>query len=203
MVYSKNAFLTLEEMTVNAEYILGYLLPLGWTRNAITGMLGNMQTESTINPGIWQNLISYDSDPYSTVSGHGYGLVQWTPFNKYTVWARDNGYNYADINAQLQRIEYELANGIQWYATTDYPMTFQEFKISTQTPEYLAQAFLRNYERPAEQNQPDRSTQARYWWDNLSGSGTITDPSTPTDPSVKSKEKALIHMLLSNSFSGW
>lgn len=165
-------------------------------------MLGNMQTESSINPGIWQSLISYDHDPYSTVSGHGYGLVQWTPFNKYTIWARDSGLTYSDINAQLQRIEFEIANGLQWISTSDYPLSFQEFKVSTDTPEYLAQAFLRNYERPADQTQPNRSTQAKYWWDNLSGSGIITDP--PPDQTPKSDaNKALIHMLLSNSFSGW
>lgn len=211
MTISANRFLTLAEMTENAEHILGYLSSRGWTRNSICGMLGNMQTESTINPGIWQSLVSYDHDPYATVSGHGYGLVQWTPFNKYTIWARDSGLTYSNINSQLQRIEYEIANGLQWYATADYPMTFQEFKVSTDTPEYLAQAFLRNYERPADQNQPNRSTQARYWWDNLSGTGIITDPTDPTDPDPTNPptdgksdlDKALIHMLLSNSFHGW
>lgn len=179
MVVSKNAYLTREEMTVNAEHILGYLLPLGWTRNAICGMLGNMETESTINPGIWQGLVSYDHDPYSLVERQGYGLVQWTPFNKHTIWARDNGLDYVDINAQLMRIEYELENGLQWIPTLGYPMTFQEFKVSTRDPEYLAQAFLKNYERPADQNQPNRSTQARYWWDNLSGEGEVTPGPTP------------------------
>jgi hypothetical protein len=207
MVYSANRFLSLTEMKVNAEHILGYLGSRGWTRNSICGMLGNMQSESTINPGIWQGLNSYDSTPYVTVSGQGYGLVQWTPFNKYTIWARDNGLTYSDMNAQLQRIEYEIANGLQWISTSSYPMSFQQFKVSTETPEYLAQAFIRNYERPADQNQPNRSTQARYWWDNLSGSGII-DPNEPTDPPPTGDEKtangeALIHMLLANTISGW
>ncbi len=203
MVISKNAFLTLDEMTINAEHILGYLLSRGWSRNSITGMLGNMQTESTINPGIWQNLDSYDHNPYIEVARHGYGLVQWTPFNKYTIWARDNGLIYSDINSQLMRIEYEIENGLQWISTTDYPLSFMEFKTSQATPEYLAQAFLRNYERPADQNQPNRSTQAKYWWDNLTGEGTIDPDAGGGGGQKRSGKNAVIHMLLANTIRGW
>jgi hypothetical protein len=164
MVYSKNAFLTQAEMQVNAQYIWDYLAPLGWTKNAVAGMLGNMQTESTINPGIWQSL---DSGNMSM----GYGLVQWTPASKYTNWADSNGYSWGDINGQLQRLEYELANGLQWISTSSYPMSFAEFKVSTETPTYLAAAFITNYERPADPVQPARGTQAEYWFSFLQGEG--------------------------------
>ena len=40
----------LEKMQVNATYLYGYLTQKGWTVNAICGMLGNMQSESAINP---------------------------------------------------------------------------------------------------------------------------------------------------------
>jgi murein DD-endopeptidase MepM/ murein hydrolase activator NlpD len=165
MVISRNGFLNMEEMTENANYILSYLLSRGWTKNSIAGMLGNMQTESTINPGIWQNL---DSGNMSM----GYGLVQWTPASKYIDWANANSLPYQEMDSQLSRIEFEIENGLQWISTSEYPLSFQEFKISTQTPEYLGQAFLRNYERPADQTQPNRSTQARYWFDTLTGEGT-------------------------------
>lgn len=164
MVYSKNAYLTLEEMTVNAQYILNDLLGKGWTKEAVCGMLGNMETESTINPGIWQGLAEGNMSM-------GFGLVQWTPASKYTDWADAEGYVWGDIVGQLTRIQYEIDNEIQWIATSEYPMSFSEFKASTQTPEYLADAFLKCYERPANQNQPERGTQARYWYDNLEGSG--------------------------------
>lgn len=49
-------------------------------------MLGNMETESTINPGIWQSLNS------GNASG-GFGLTQWTPATKYINWANNNGLN--------------------------------------------------------------------------------------------------------------
>lgn len=158
---SKNAYLTTEEMQVNARIIYSYLSSHGWTLNAIAGMLGNMQTESTINPGIWQNL---DAGNTSL----GYGLVQWTPATNFISWADENNRDMGDIYAQLDRILFELETGIQYYPTENYPETFAEFSISDETPEYLAQAFLKNYERPAEQDQPARSTQARYWYEYLS-----------------------------------
>lgn len=174
MVYCTNNYLTLEEMTVNANYIYNWLSERGWTKNSIAGMLGNMQTESTINPCLWQNR---DSGNTSL----GFGLVQWTPATKLINWANENGLPYADMDTQLLRIEYEIANNLQWIPTTEYPMTFQEFKVSTESPEYLAQVFLKNYERPANQNQPERSTQARYWFDNLTGEGgTVNKPFFPT-----------------------
>ena len=40
----------LKKMQVNATYLYGYLIQEGWTVNAICGMLGNMQSESAINP---------------------------------------------------------------------------------------------------------------------------------------------------------
>ena len=52
---SANRYLNMDEMKVNARYISGRLLSQ-LDYNAIAGVLGNMQVESTINPGIWQNL---------------------------------------------------------------------------------------------------------------------------------------------------
>lgn len=179
MVYSVNRFLTKEEMTTNAQYIMNSLLSKGWTKEAISAMLGNMETESTINPGIWQNL---DEGNMSM----GFGLVQWTPATKIIDWTDANGYPRGDMDGQLARIEYEIANGIQWIATSEYPMSFQQFKQSNLTPEYLADAFLKNYERPADQNQPNRGTQARYWFDTLSSDGTQKDFIYPTSCPVTS-----------------
>lgn len=151
--------LNLDKMKVNAEYIYKSLGDKGFTKNAVCGMLGNMQSESSINPGRWQS-DHVGGDPTT----HGYGLVQWTPYTKYTNWCSGD---YSTMDNNLSRIIYEVENGIQWIATSTYPLSFYEFAHSTQTPEYLAQAFLRNYERPQDPDQPIRSTQARYWWDYL------------------------------------
>lgn len=158
-----NRYLSIDEMTVNAQEIMNQLTSRGWSKNAVAGMLGNMQTESTINPGVWESL--------SPNVNNGYGLVQWTPATKLISWAESEGLDYTSGDAQLQRIDWEVVNNQQWIATSQYPMSFQEFKVSTLTPEYLAQVFIRNYERPRYPNQPIRSTQARYWYDNLEGSG--------------------------------
>jgi len=183
--------LTLAEMTVNSEYILGYLLPKGWSRNAVCGMLGNMQSESAINPARWQ------SDDIGNMR-MGFGLVQWTPATKYIDWANSNGLPYREMPSNLERIEWEVANNQQWIKTTKYPITFQEFKVSTASPEYLAQAFIINYERPANQDQPIRSTQAKYWWDTLSGTGTI-DPDPNPDPDPTPSNKKIYHLWLSGA----
>lgn len=161
-VISSNAYLTMEQMTGNAQYILNYLMARGWTKEAVCAMLGNMQSESTINPGIWQGLDSSRVDL-------GYGLVQWTPSTKYTSWANGRGYAIGDIDGQLERIIYEKENSIQWQQVTT-TMTFAQFSTSTASVETLAELFELNYEQHAGSAQPARKTQARYWYNNLSGS---------------------------------
>jgi hypothetical protein len=193
--------LTMSEMTVNAEFILSYLLGKGWTKNAVCGMLGNMQSESSINPARWQ------SDVIRPSYTSGFGLVQWTPYQNYMNWVSGTPYDYRSMEGNLERILYEVANHLQWYSTSSYPLSFQEFTVSQESPEYLAQSFISNYERPADPSQPARSTQARYWFDNLTGTGVIiTDPGsgggTGTDDKDKNK-KALIHMFLADTIHGW
>ena len=157
--------LSYEQEQLNATYIWQSLGRRGWTKNAVAAMLGNMQSESSINPGRWEGNV-VGGDPYQ----HGYGLVQWTPYTKYTEWAPQNGYSdYSEMDANLARIEYEVANEIQWIATSAYPMTFAEFKASEDSPYNLAMAFLANYERPADPDQPQRGEQAQAWFEYLGG----------------------------------
>lgn len=160
-LYCSNSYLTLSQMTVNAQYILNYLRGKGWTKNAVCGMLGNMQTESTINPGIWQGLNA------NNMSG-GFGLVQWTPATNYINWAQSNNYTVADMDSELQRILYEVSAGLQYYATSAYNMTFTQFTQSAESAYYLACVFLHNYERPANASQDQtRGNQGTYWYTTL------------------------------------
>lgn len=159
--YGSNSYLTLAQMTINAQCIYDYLLNKGWSKNAICGMLGNMQTESTINPGIWQNLKA------NNMKG-GFGLVQWTPASKYINWANERGLDYLDIINQLNKILDEVENGGQWIKTSAHPLSFKDFVCSKKSPEDLAAAFVFNYERPAsDETVPTRREQARYWFDTL------------------------------------
>jgi hypothetical protein len=168
MVYCSNSFLTLEEKTVNAQYILDSLLSHGWTKNAICGMLGNMQSESSINPGIWEGLNE------GNLSG-GFGLVQWTPATKYRDWAAANGLPIEDMDSELQRILYEVEQNIQWINGS---MSFAEFTQSTDSAYNLAMLFISAYERPYDPDQPQRGTQAEYWFANLTGGTTNPPPET-------------------------
>lgn len=174
--------LTSSEMSMNAKYIYSYLKAKGWSLNAISGMLGNLQAESTMNPGRWQ------SEDVGNTS-LGYGLVQWTPSTKYTEWASSNGFtDYSEMDSNLARIIYEVENNLQWIATDTYSYSFKEFSTSGLTVSELAKAFLLCYERPADQSesvQNYRSSLAEAWYTELSG----TTPSDPSTPSTKAKRK--------------
>ncbi|CDM69261.1 Hypothetical protein CM240_2104 [Clostridium bornimense] len=145
-----------ENMNENAKYIYSYFIKKGWTSNSICGMLGNMQVESGIIA---------DIDEIS--GGGGYGLVQWTPKSKLTSWAKEKSLNYKTVDTQCRRIQWELENNKQYIKTSDYPLTFKAFTQSTKSPTYLAKAFLANYERPANYNQPKRWAYAEKWYDTL------------------------------------
>ena len=125
-------------------------------------MLGNMQAESSINPSIWQNL-----DEGNT--SLGFGLVQWTPATKYLNWCYENDLEPSSMDSNLQRILWEVENKKQWISTSDYPMSFQEFTTSTESPDYLARAFLYNYERPANPKPSVRGNNALNWANVLNG----------------------------------
>lgn len=157
-----NRWLTIGEMQNNATIIFNELLKNGFTVESICGLLGNTGGiytlgESSINPGIWQNLT-----PNPAL---GFGLFQWTPSTNYTNWADVNGYDHDDGYGQLDWLINQTVPTGQWIPTSDYPETFNEFKASTKDPEYLAYVFLNNFERPANRNKPDRQRNARYWYE--------------------------------------
>lgn len=172
-VICSNEYLSEAEKQINATYIASYMLGCGWTLNAVCGMLGNIDRESTVNPGLWE---SFES---GNMSG-GFGLVQWTPASTFINWCTSNGLNYLDIDSQLKRILYELDNGLQYYATDSYPESFTEFSKSTKTPEYLASAFLHNYERAGVTVEEERRQNARKWYNFLNGNVTPDVPSNPS-----------------------
>lgn len=173
-VINKNAYLSQADRYVNARYIMQYFKAKGWTLNAVAGMVGNMDAESHVNPGIWEKL--------TVNTSRGFGLVQWTPATKLINWCEANGLDYTDIDSQLARIVYELENGLQFYKTDTYPITFKQFSTSTQSPEYLAGAFLYNYEQPAVYNTEERQERARLYYDYLAPYWDASGNDTPVEP---------------------
>lgn len=180
--YDTSNSLSQSQMEMNASYIYSYLKHEGWSDNAIAAILGNMQAESTINPGRWQSdRVGGDS------SGHGYGMVQWTPYTKYTNWCESEGRgDPSEMDNNLARIMYEVKNNIQWIGTGKYKgMSFEEFATSELSVSELAIGFLLCYERPADQSssvQTYRSNLAKAWYTYLTGL-------TPSDPSNDKKKK--------------
>ena len=174
-----NRYLDADEMLNNAKIVQEYGLASGWSSNAICAILGNMESESTINPGIWESL-----DPYSG----GYGLVQWTPYTKYSNWAGLGWQNNGD--KQLERIDWEAEHNEQWFYNSEIgqapPYSFAEFLVDDSTPIVtMANYFLWFYEHPANPIQPARGEQALAWyealdWDEPPGPGP--EPPEPPEP---------------------
>lgn len=166
--------LNISEMTNNAAMFTlyfadtleqAYAVPYVWTPESVAAMLGNITGESSINPARWQN-DSPPADPETSDAEIGYGLVQWTPFSKYRDWAGDGWQGNGD--KETERIVWEMENGQQWIALSQFgDMSFSDFAASDKDPEYLANVFLRSYERPADPDgtQHIREQWARYWYE--------------------------------------
>lgn len=177
--------LILEQMKVNALYIYSYLTSKNWSINAIAGLLGNMQVESSINPGRWQSdRVLGDSE------GHGYGLVQWTPYTKYTEWVESDP---STMDNNLSRIIYEIENNIQWIPRLSFSsMTFKDFSTSNLSPSLLARAFMLCYERPLDQSEEAQVTRGAigdFWYTYLTGIA-------PSPPSVLNNKKKKFKFIL-------
>lgn len=71
------------EGTANIKAIYDYLKTLGYHKNCIIGMLGNVMGESGLNPWLWEN------NTYNL--NNGYGLFQFTPASEYinATWLPD------------------------------------------------------------------------------------------------------------------
>lgn len=169
---SKNAYLSQSEREHNAELVWQFFGSRGWTIEAVSALLGNMESESTINPGIWESLIE---------GAGGYGLTQWTPHTKYSEWAGSGWQNNG--NKECERIEWEKDNGEQWFANPDVtpsnpPITFKEFSTSKLPIATLANYFMWYYEHPKDPIQPIRAEQAEKWYNFLKA----LDPYPPNPP---------------------
>lgn len=176
--FDESDYMTDSQMKTNAEYVFKYLSNEGWTTEAISGLLGNMEAESNINPGCWQSMLIGNMDG-------GYGLVQWTPASKYINWCSGDA---SEMDNNLARICYEVENGLQWIPTNTYDFSFKDYVKSKNSPSYLASAFLKNYERAGVEVEEKRRSNAEAWYKYLNGkdyeggSGTI--------PYISRKKKA-------------
>ena len=193
MVYG-NRYLTQDESDSNAYEFFSYMSTKGFSLNAISGMLGNIYMESGVNPGIWENLEE------GNLEG-GFGLVQWTPATNYINWAIEQGYSnydkYGVLHPQMDRILYEFNNGLQYIETDAYPLSASEFMISDADPEYLAEVFLKNYERAGVEKLEERKQWARYYYTTFKEVTPNPDVPSPDTPSTKIR-KSKFNFILFN-----
>ena len=156
-----------DKRRVNVKAIYKALSDKGWTINAISAILGNMQTESNFNPGIWEG------NKVNNLS-RGFGLVQWTPATKYIDWCKreyGNGVDYTTLEHNIDRIIWEVDNNKQWNPRKSFNyMSFKDFTKSTLDVGYLTKAFMLCYERPLDQSnttQEARAQQGIKWHNYL------------------------------------
>ena len=128
--------------------------------------LNVMDAESNgLNPAQTQN-----GFPAGSASG-GFGLVQWTPRTKYSDWAGADW--QTNFDKQLQRIMYELNNGLQWQWRPGYTqyISFYDFTRSNDSLDYLTGAFLYYYEGPGDPAATIgyRRSRAAYWYQYITG----------------------------------
>ena len=207
--YAYKSALSTPEMETNARYIVNFFRGKGWSDNAIAGMLGNFQSESTINPARWENNTDYRA---KGTKNKGLGLAQWTPWTKYTNWCEDKGYDEWHMWTACHRIWTEFENvgelspsrygGGQYFtnpSTDDYhfSLTRAQFIKSTLSARELAVIFVRNYERPGSivgssataatraDTYKKRGDNGERWWNfiqnNMQGTGTVDPPYTPSE----------------------
>lgn len=173
----ENKYLSESEMKNNAILINGFFKNEGWTPNAIAAMLGNMQGESTINPGRKEIV------PSGWTEKNGFGLVGWTPATVLINWASGNGLDYRDGYTQCRKIQDEMLHRGFYpnYNVTPSvsPITFKEFSISTEPVNYLAEIFLKYYEQPRDVNQPNRIKWALEWYTFITGDIPEIKPDEP------------------------
>ena len=172
----------------NAICTYNLLTSLGWTIQAMCAVYGNIEAESGYNPWRWEG----DAVPSSNESpDYGYGFPQFTPSSKYILddnAQANTGYgpNYTDWEGNIFDGDSQLRfiNVYADYSTDNpygYNISYNEFKTGHYSPEYLAKAWLHNYERPGEQGtevEEYRASIARYWYDLL----IEYDPSEPIPP---------------------
>lgn len=195
-VSNKLGVMSEEDKQSNVLEIYNQLGTNGWTVNAISGLLGNIDYESGINPGQTQNGYKIGNP------NAGFGLVQWTPGSKFTEWASNNDH---DINSgywQIVDID-EQSHGIEWITTTAYPLSYDEFKASNDTPAYLTEVFLKNYERAGTERLETRVELANKWYEFLSGQPAPEPPEPDPQPYKKNKSGMPLYFMMKNRNLWW
>nr|DAP77565.1 MAG TPA: Morphogenesis protein 1 wall, phi29, hydrolase, infection [Caudoviricetes sp.] len=193
---SRNSALNQSEMENNANIIINYYRSVGIDDRTIACILGNMQAESSINPGRYEGGV-----------GPGYGLVQWTPQSSLINHCSTLGLSpYTSGDVQLQVIVEEITGSSsvrEWYTSSAFISNYynsgatsdmigisgSDFLHNTMgwSADKLAVLFMAGYERPSYDPNVNhyqiRQTFALNWLQYMGG----VVPPTPTPGNEKNK----------------
>lgn len=191
----------------NSMEIYGILNGQGFSVAAVSGVCGNAQHESGLNPWRWQG-------DYVHSSG-GYGLLQWTPSTGYTslsgatpnfsVTSVTAGATPEDGARQMQafyennpakwhsscwRSYWSSSSYPEYYAKTRYILntwgdganiSLAQFKL-IDDPSYAADCFLACFEGPGVPNYATRESTAAQFYERFTGVTPPTPDPPPTPP---------------------
>lgn len=176
---STDTYLTQAHRDENANKIYDYLHGITWTREAIAGILGNMDVESSMNPALIEgrqvhNLID-NNTCLNISSSTGVGLVQWTgdtatppAGQKLASFAIRYNMNWYDGDLQCFRLEREYQEDLQfdpgWVEGVYW--TWEDYVTSTESPELLAKVWQYLYERGGSDTEL-RQQKARYYYNKI------------------------------------
>ena len=184
-------YLTRAQMENNAVEFNAYFAGK-YTLESICGMLGNIQRESTLNPGIKQ----------TASASSGWGLIQWTPSTNLTHYAGAQGRDWKDGSLQCQLINAEVLEGYggQWIPTKKYPYTGLQFSQLTDVEEAV-RAYCFERERAGVVALEQRIDNGRNWFEYLSGAPAPPKPPAPPAPPAPSARKHMpVYMMLHRRF---
>lgn len=170
----------------NARKIHDFFVGLGWTENAIAGLIGNIQSESWLNPAdstpqIGNTLADIDNNHALNHPNNAYGLVQWkgqssvAPItNQIVSYAIRYGYEWFDGEIQLQRLDWEYHAPAKFHPQTvdGTYWTFAKYASSTASPSQLAKVWMVCYEGTYS-ILSRRQANAEMWFAYFGGSGPV------------------------------
>lgn len=165
--------LTDSQTKSNARYIYNFLIQKGFTKKSACAVLGNMEEESSFNPGAWQ---------YQDDVDYGYSLLQWTKGIYFIQWLVDidviktlapvqvNNLANSSNNEKRQLLMDAALTFFMWTGdlSGDYfessSWTFNKFKKSAESVDTLTKVFYEDYIRVNNGTLAERQRKANIWY---------------------------------------
>lgn len=188
------------EQIHNAEKIYYTFISQGWTVNAISAMIGNMNYESNLNPArVYKvgnfphggaSLTDLDNNNALNHPNEAYGLVQWKgkssaePItNQLVSYAIRYNTQWYDGDIQIQRLLWEYSQSVKFHAQTvdGVYWTFEKFSHSTADPQTLSKVWMVCYEGTWSVLDT-RKKNAQKWYNYFHGSPEPPDPTPEPEP---------------------